>query len=99
MGLKLLGGGIIATTSGPHFETPADIRALKLLGANLVSMTAAPEVILSAESGLKISCVCIASNYAAGISKKPLTFEEVMGVMKEREEQLKLLIESTIQSL
>ncbi|MEW6721700.1 MAG: MTAP family purine nucleoside phosphorylase [Candidatus Micrarchaeota archaeon] len=81
-GVKLKKGGIVATTPGPRFETPAEIRALKRLGANLVSMTAAYEMTLLGEAEIDFASIAVATNYAAGIGKTPLSGEEAVKVMK-----------------
>jgi len=85
IGIGVKSGGIVATTFGPRFESPAEIRAFKLLGANIVSMTSAHEAILARELGLDYSSIAIGTNYAAGISKKSLSHEEVLAVMGKSE--------------
>ncbi len=71
--------------SGPRFETKAEIKALGKLGANLVGMTSVPEAILANELGIRFANLAIASNFAAGISKIPLTAEEVLKTVKRKE--------------
>ena len=69
--------GVYLQTTGPSFESPAEIKAFALLGADCVGMSTVVEAIAANHMGLKIcgiSCVC---NLAAGISPTPLTHEEV----------------------
>ena len=54
-------------SSGPQFETPAEIKAISKLGGDCVGMTLAPEAKLMAEKGHKFSAILIAGNYAAGL--------------------------------
>lgn len=70
--------GVYAYTKGPQYETPADIRALKILGAHAVGMSTVPEAQAASHCGLRIAAVSCISNLAAGISKNPLTHEEVL---------------------
>ncbi len=87
-------GGIIATMRGPRFETPAEIRALKSMGANLVNMTNAYECVLSREVGIEYSTLIVVTNYAAGISKRPLSHKETIEMVKKKEHDLLALIKS-----
>ena len=46
-----LRSGIYATTSGPSYETPAEVRMLRSLGADVVGMSLGPEVIGAVHAG------------------------------------------------
>lgn len=70
--------GVYAMMGGPQFETPAEIRALGILGADMVGMSTVPEVIVANHTGMKVLGISLISNLAAGISKAPLSHEEVM---------------------
>ncbi len=72
-----LKSGVYVQTTGPSFESPAEIQMFKKLGADAVGMSTVIEAIAANHMGLKvcgISCVC---NLAAGISPTPLSHEEV----------------------
>lgn len=84
MEVPLHPNGVYACTEGPRFETPAEIRLLQRLGADLVGMTNVPEVILAREAEICYVAIAIATNYAAGISPRPLTHTEVETVMEQR---------------
>ncbi|MBA3325850.1 MAG: purine-nucleoside phosphorylase, partial [Rhodobacteraceae bacterium] len=62
-----LAEGVYAWYSGPSFETPAEIRALRLLGADAVGMSTVPEVILARFFGLRVAAVSVITNMAAGL--------------------------------
>ncbi len=70
--------GIYSYSKGPQYETPAEIRALKMLGVGAVGMSTVPEAIVASHCGMKVAAVSCISNLAAGISKTALTHEEVM---------------------
>jgi len=90
---KVRGGGIVANSFGPRFETPAEIRAFKKMGTNLISMTSAYEAILAREIGVRYASLAIGTNYAAGLSRKPLSHEEVIGVMERSERKVMKVME------
>ncbi len=70
----IVDGGVYAQTSGPRFETPAEVRALARIG-DLVGMTIAAECILASELGLAYAAVCVVDNLANGLDPEPLTIE------------------------
>jgi 5'-methylthioadenosine phosphorylase len=94
LGSVLHADGVYACTEGPRFETAAEVKALRSLGADVVGMTNVPEVVLAREAGLCYAAVCIVCNWGAGMTNNPLTQEEVLGIMSERAEDLRLLITS-----
>ncbi|MGC8899278.1 MAG: MTAP family purine nucleoside phosphorylase [Candidatus Micrarchaeia archaeon] len=90
--IKLKKGGIIATTVGPRYETPAEIRALKKLGANLVCMTAGHEVPLFAEAEIPLVSIAVGTNLAAGLAGHKLTHQEVVDMMVKKTNEIKLIL-------
>lgn len=69
--------GVYAMLSGPSYETPAEIRMLRVLGADAVGMSTVPEAIVAAHMGVKVTGISCITNLAAGIGNKPLSHEEV----------------------
>ena len=67
--------GVYAWYSGPSFETPAEIRALRILGADAVGMSTVPEVILARFLGLKAAAISTITNMAAGLSSENISHE------------------------
>jgi purine-nucleoside phosphorylase len=72
-----VGHGVYLASSGPLYETPAEIRRYKAVGADAVGMSTVPETILAHAAGMRVVAISCLSNYAAGISKTGLTHEEV----------------------
>ena len=70
--------GVYAYSKGPQYETPSEIKALKILGAGAVGMSTVPEAIIASHCGMRIAAVSCISNLAAGISDKALSHKEVM---------------------
>ncbi len=70
--------GVYMWFCGPHFETPAEIRAAGILGASAVGMSTVPEVILGRHAGLKIGALSIITNLAAGMSETGLSHAQTM---------------------
>jgi purine-nucleoside phosphorylase len=67
--------GVYAWYSGPSFETPAEIRAIRLLGADAVGMSTVPEVILARFLGLRAAAISTITNMAAGLSDESISHE------------------------
>ena len=67
--------GVYAWYSGPSFETPAEIRAIRTLGGDAVGMSTVPEVILARFLGLKVAAISTITNMAAGLSAEAISHE------------------------
>jgi purine-nucleoside phosphorylase len=70
--------GIYAQLPGPHFETPAEIRMLRVLGADLVGMSTVLEAIAARAADVEVFGLSLVTNVAAGITGEPLNHEEVL---------------------
>ena len=77
MGLELRRGTYAALT-GPSYETPAEIRMLRLLGADAVGMSTVPEALVARHMGLRVLGLSCITNMAAGVLDKPINHEEVI---------------------
>ena len=69
--------GIYTMDSGPSYESPADVRLLKLLGTSAIGMSTVPEAIAANHMGIKVCGLSCITNLASGISEKPLSHDEV----------------------
>jgi purine-nucleoside phosphorylase len=87
-----LGFGVYAAVAGPSYETPAEIKMLRVLGADLVGMSVAPEAIVARHMGLEVAAFAIVSNHAAGVSKNPITHAEVLEAGKIAAPKLGVLV-------
>jgi len=70
--------GVYAAVLGPSFETPAEIRMLARLGADAVGMSTVAEAIAARARGLRVLGISSITNMAAGLSRQPLTHDEVL---------------------
>src|SRR5262249_59630024 len=80
--------GVYAALTGPCYETPAEIRALRQWGADAVGMSTAREVQAGVALGVECAAVSLITNRAAGLSDRPLSHEEVMSMSASRAEAL-----------
>ncbi len=75
--------GVYCSVLGPTYETPAEIRMLRIIGADLVGMSTVPEVIAANHLGLKVAGVACVTNYAAGIKEEKLSHADVKKVAEK----------------
>ena len=69
--------GVYYFFTGPQFETPAEIRAVRILGADAVGMSTVTEALTAAHCGMPLMCLSVMTNMAAGVLDRPLTNDEV----------------------
>jgi purine-nucleoside phosphorylase len=85
--------------TGPSYETPAEIRALRSWQADAVGMSTVREVLCGVDCGLECAAVSCITNRAAGLSDAPLSHEEVLAVGRAQTERLAALVECFVASL
>lgn len=69
--------GVYFFAGGPQFETPAEIRAMRILGGDAVGMSTVTEALTCAHLGMELIAISLISNMAAGVLDQPVTGEEV----------------------
>jgi purine-nucleoside phosphorylase len=94
-----LRSGVYAAYSGPSYETPAEIRAIRTMGADMVGMSTVPEVIMANSLEMKVLGLSMITNMAAGMSAKPLTHQDVIKTSKKASAKFGTLVKEIIGQL
>jgi purine-nucleoside phosphorylase len=84
--------GIYAGLTGPSYETPAEVRMLRLLGGDVTGMSTVLEVIAAHHMGMRCLCVSMVSNPGAGLSEVPVTHEDVLAAGQAAAANLQALL-------
>jgi xanthosine phosphorylase len=91
--------GVYLATSGPGFETPAEIRMMRTMGADVVGMSTVPEVIIARHCGLLVLAIATITNLAEGMSDMPLSHAQTLQYAAVGAKDLIRLIPAYLQSL
>lgn len=91
--------GVYAYMKGPTYETPAEIRALRVLGADAVGMSTVPEAVVATHCGIKCAGITCITNMAAGIKNEVLTHEDVKETALKVEQNFKKVVKEFIKSI
>lgn len=84
--------GVYTCLAGPSFETPADLRFLRIIGSDAVGMSTVPEVIVAHHSGIKVLGLSGISNKANLDGSTITSHEEVLQAGKIIAPKLKAII-------
>jgi purine-nucleoside phosphorylase len=91
--------GVYAWAFGPQFETPAEIRMLRLLGADAVGMSTVPETILARHLGLRVLALSFITNLGAGMSPEKLSHAHTLAQAQQGSLAASRLLADIISSL
>lgn len=97
-GINLHDGTHVQTT-GPQYETAADVKMLRLLGADTVGMSTVCEEIAARHMGMKVFGVSFISNMAAGVSKVELCDDDVVEASKYHSKNFIKLIKGLVENI
>lgn len=74
----MLREGVYAASTGPAYETQAEVRMLAFMGADATGMSTVPEVLVARAVGMRVLGFSCITNLACGLSNQPITHEEVL---------------------
>jgi len=95
----LLRQGIYCGLSGPSFESPADLRFLRLAGADAVGMSTIPEVIVARHGGLRVLGISGISNKANMDGSSVTTHQEVIEAGKVITPKIETIIRGVLEAI
>jgi len=84
--------GVYAQLTGPSYETPAEIRALRTCGADAVGMSTAREIEAAFKLGMECAAISCITNKAAGLGSGPIQHDEVAETGRKVKERLTNLL-------
>ncbi|MFQ5964594.1 MAG: purine-nucleoside phosphorylase, partial [Candidatus Scalinduaceae bacterium] len=79
--------GVYAGVNGPSYETPSEVKMLRILGADVVGMSTIPEVIVARQMGVRVCGISCITNMAAGIKEEKINHDKVLTLMKTNEKK------------
>lgn len=91
--------GVYVQTTGPNYETPAEIKMYSLLGADAVGMSTAVEAMAAVHMGMSVCGISLITNAAAGISGKPLSHDEVKQEADKAADRLSSLVATIVNNI
>jgi purine-nucleoside phosphorylase len=91
--------GVYFASSGPTYETPAEVRFFRTIGADLVGMSTVPEVISAVHSGIDVLGFSIITNMGTGLQEQTQSHEETLSMAAKSTENLAILINNIFERI
>lgn len=94
-----LQSGVYTYMSGPQFETPAEVKMIRLLGGDLVGMSTVPEALMASHLGMEVIGLSYVANLGAGMKNAAsLSHSEVLETMAKIQPMVMRLIQNILQN-
>jgi purine-nucleoside phosphorylase len=94
-----LHAGVYVGLSGPSFETPADLRFLRLAGADAVGMSTVPEVTVARHGGTRVLGFSGISNKANLDGNTATSHEEVLAAGQVLAPKIETILRGVLRQL
>lgn len=91
--------GVYFYFGGPQFETPAEIRAIRILGGDAVGMSTVTEALTAAHCGMDLLALSLMTNMAAGVLPQRLSAEEVSTAAAEAGGRFRALVRAIVEAM
>lgn len=91
--------GVYAYMKGPTYETPAEIRALRVLGGDVVGMSTVPEAVVAHHCGIRCLGITCVTNMAAGVTDDILSHEDVLETAHKAEQNFNTAIREFVKKI
>jgi purine-nucleoside phosphorylase len=96
---RALPHGVYAGLLGPSYETPAEIRFLRLIGADVVGMSTVAEALVARHMGIEVLGLSCVTNMAAGVLPRPIVHEDVLETTRRIRGEFVALLEGVIERI
>jgi len=91
--------GVYAANTGPSYETPTEVKMLRMLGADAIGMSTVPEAIVANYCGMDVLGISCISNAAAGVGDSSLSHQEVIETTNAVKEKFKSLLLKVLEKI
>jgi purine-nucleoside phosphorylase len=91
--------GVYAWWSGPSYETPSEIKMIRVLGGDAIGMSTVPEALVANHMGMRILGISCLTNMASGILPQKLSHAEVLEVASRVNAAFRNLVKSIVSEL
>lgn len=91
--------GVYAWWTGPSYETPAEIKMIRILGGDAIGMSTVPEALVASHMGMNVLGISCLTNMASGILPQKLSHQEVLDVAKEVKTSFQTLVKKIVREI
>ncbi len=88
--------GVLFVSTGPSYETAAEVQMIRRLGGDAVSMSTVPEVLVARARGIRVAGISCITNLATGISNTPLSHDEVTEIANQVKDKFQKVVREAI---